>query len=114
MIKFSEEERGLRTYSPTGVPLINLCIQNENSSPQWHLKPLLKILLKEGHYDFFDPRYGNLLTFALKDYCFESIRINMEDNYNNNIESISQNKPSFVGYMFKKLRDNIDQADDDY
>ena len=82
MINFSQEEEGLRLYSPTGVPLINLCIQNETSSPKWHLNTLLRILLEEGNYDDFDQRYGNLLIFTVKDNCFESLDIELEGGYN--------------------------------
>lgn len=70
-----------RTYSPTGIPLLHLCIENETISEKFPLKDMLHIILDSGHYDMCCHRHGSPLTVAIDFNCFECIEIMSNDIY---------------------------------
>lgn len=81
LIQYSFENGLKRTYSPTGVPLLLLCISNENSNLKWPLKEMLQIILESRNYALFDTKHGSPLTVALQNNCFESINIINSGDY---------------------------------
>ena len=59
------EDGNKRMYSPTGEPLLLLCIKNECSTDKWHLKDMVDIILDSGHFSINDSKNGSPLTVAL-------------------------------------------------
>ena len=49
-IKWSNDSGKKNAKSALGIPLINHCIINESSSPNWPLKKMLNIILESGHF----------------------------------------------------------------
>lgn len=93
-----------RTFSPTGEPLINLCILNEKSSRNWPLKEMLLIILESGHFSTNDPQHGSPLTIAQKNECFDSINLMNEGETEFDYQAVDSKGLSLVGHLFKKLQ----------
>jgi len=105
LVKYTEHNGEKQAYSPTGVPLLQLCIQNEASSRNWVLKDMMYIILENKLFSAHDAIHGSPLTVALRHDCYESIRIMNSGDYNFDYQTLDARGISFYGHLVMKLQE---------
>lgn len=101
---YKEQDGEKRSFSPIGVPLVILCIQNEQTTNgKWPLQEMLKIIIESGHYEVNDKVNGSPLSVALQNYCFESIQILNSSKSEFDYQMQDQAGISMLGHMVTKF-----------
>ena len=108
-IKYTIEDGQKRMYSPTGEPLLLLCIKNESTNRVWPLTEMLTNILESGNFAASDKLNGNPLNIALENNCFDSISIMKSKDYGFDYQMPDHEGISFLGYLVRKLQGETDE-----